>query len=193
MDKATESAPARRGATHLQGMLMGALRFAHWMQRALRVGVQASMADAPRCHFSLLEPLHFAIQRRGRDGMIYVSELTTALNKPPPAVSRSLRLLEQDGLIERTVDPADRRKTVVRITPAGEKARRACEEATYRYMQGIFDRMDPACISRLKDDLMAVMSAIDAQNETLGIKAPSLDDCDFFPPAGPGTPPGNAP
>ena len=33
-----------------------------------------------------------------------------------------LRLLEDDGLVRRTVDPTDRRATLVSLTPSGERA-----------------------------------------------------------------------
>ena len=60
-----------------------------------------------------------SIRRKGQDGAIYVSDLAKELHQPLPAISRSLRMMEQDGLIQREADPADRRKTLVRITPEG--------------------------------------------------------------------------
>ena len=88
-------------------------------------GMRAALASQPRCRLGMLEHLHFQIEQSGQDGSIYVSELARAMRQPMPAVSRGLRLLEQDGHILRETDPNDRRKTLVRITPEGEQARLA--------------------------------------------------------------------
>lgn len=84
-------------------------------------GMRAALASQPRCRLGMLEHLHFQIEQSGQDGSIYVSELARAMRQPMPAVSRGLRLLEQDGHILRETDPNDRRKTLVRITRKGSK------------------------------------------------------------------------
>ena len=60
-------------------------------------GMRAALASQPRCRLGMLEHLHFQIEQSGQDGSIYVSELARAMRQPMPAVSRGLRLLEQDG------------------------------------------------------------------------------------------------
>lgn len=84
-------------------------------------GMRAALASQPRCRLGMLEHLHFQIEQSGQDGSIYVSELARAMRQPMPAVSRGLRLLEQDGHILRETDPNDRRKTLVRITRKGSR------------------------------------------------------------------------
>ena len=51
----------------------------------------------------------------GTEGAQTVSELAAALGLSLPAVSKLTRELEEHGLIERREDPADRRRTVVRL------------------------------------------------------------------------------
>lgn len=49
-----------------------------------------------------------------------VSDIVEKLRIPPPAVSRSLKGMEQKGWINRRVDENDRRNTFVEFTAAGE-------------------------------------------------------------------------
>ena len=48
--------------------------------------------------------------------------LAEVLSTGASYVSKIVGRLEQDGLVERTVDPTDRRATLVSLTPAGEAA-----------------------------------------------------------------------
>ena len=88
-----------------------------------------------------------------------------------PVISRGLRTLEQEGLIERITDPNDRRKTLVRITPQGRAASAAGEEALVRYFSGIAHRLTPEQRQQffeLKDILLAAIEAENAeQNQKL--------------------------
>jgi DNA-binding MarR family transcriptional regulator len=54
-----------------------------------------------------------------RSGPLTPSELAAAERVRRPTVTRVLTRLEEAGLITRTPDPADRRSTLVAITPAG--------------------------------------------------------------------------
>ena len=53
------------------------------------------------------------------DKGIFVSELAQLLHVSTPAVSRMLKSLEDKKLIQRTVDSADRRNTMIFVTPFG--------------------------------------------------------------------------
>ncbi|MGI6153725.1 MAG: MarR family winged helix-turn-helix transcriptional regulator [Christensenellaceae bacterium] len=50
-----------------------------------------------------------------------VSEIQQVLHLSKPAVSQTLNGLEKKGYITRTIDPSDRRKITVTLTPAGQK------------------------------------------------------------------------
>ena len=100
--------------------LQGVFRFVSRLHTMSKRGMRGALADCPRCHFGMLENLHILIEQRGVEGAIYVSEVARAMRQPMPAVSRGLRMMEQDGSIVRETDPNDRRKTFVR-----ERVRRA--------------------------------------------------------------------
>ena len=48
-----------------------------------------------------------------------LGELATLLDAPPPRVSRSIDVLEDRGLVETELNPADRRQSFVRATHKG--------------------------------------------------------------------------
>ncbi len=114
--------------------LQGVFRFVSRLHTMSKRGMRGALADCPRCHFGMLENLHILIEQRGVEGAIYVSEVARAMRQPMPAVSRGLRMMEQDGSIVRETDPNDRRKTFVRITPAGRAGTPAKRGGTERLL-----------------------------------------------------------
>ena len=62
-----------------------------------------------------------AILQMGENGKITSSELAAKTKTLPPAVSRTLRGLEEKGYVERTVDKKDRRNTYISLTEQGWK------------------------------------------------------------------------
>lgn len=134
------------------------------LSKASKAGMKAALAGCPKCHFPALEALAHTIHCRGQDGAIWVSQLAEELRKPLPAISRELRLLEQDGLVERQADPADRRKTLVRITPKGYDACRQCEAALSDYFSSVLARLEPEQVAQMDALRGALMGAILAEN-----------------------------
>jgi len=88
--------------------------------RAVRVEDKASGLSGPR--LSALSVLVFGGPRP-------MSALAAAEQVQPPTISRLVRELERDGLVERVRDVADRRVLQVRATPLG---RRLMEEGRRR-------------------------------------------------------------
>jgi len=142
--------------------LMGGLK------RAIHRGFGAAVSDCPKCHFPMLQRLHFTIQTYGQEGAVYVSELSRCYHAAPPAVSRDLKTLEREGLIRREADPADRRKTLVRLTPEGDRARRRCEEAVNVYLQGVLNRMGAENVRRIMADLTMAQRIMDEETAARG-------------------------
>ena len=65
-----------------------------------------------------LGPRHVAALQQLRGGQVTVSELAARLGLTLPTVSGVLADLDRAGFVERHPDPADRRRTIVAITPA---------------------------------------------------------------------------
>ena len=151
------STPSFQGMCHYIGQL----------SKASKTGMRAALADCPKCHFNMLEGLLHAINCHGKDGAIYVSDLAREIRQPLPAVSRGLRLMEQDGTVVREPDPADRRKTLVRITPEGERARSANEQAMNAYFARIMARLTPEELAQANAVKDALLAAIEAENESM--------------------------
>lgn len=121
------------------------------MYKTVQLSLQQVERCCPRGQFFMLERLGVTIDRHGRDGTIPVSTLAAQLRVLPAAVSRSLRQLEDAGLAERFADPRDRRRMLVRVTPAGDATRRAAEELLRDYMQRVIRRMGEAEFAALLD------------------------------------------
>lgn len=88
--------------------------------RRLRTEDDASGLSAPR--LSALSVVVFG-------GPITMTDLAAAEQVRPPTISRLVRELEGDGLVERFTDPGDRRVQLVRAT---ERGRRLLEEGRRR-------------------------------------------------------------
>lgn len=151
--------------------LAGLFHYIFRLHNETKRGMSAALSSCPKCHFAMLETLSTLIAKHGHEGTIYVSQLAEASRQAMPVISRGLRTLEQEGLIERITDPNDRRKTLVRITPQGRAASAAGEEALVRYFSGIAHRLTPEQrqqFSQLKDILLAGIEAENAeQNQKL--------------------------
>ena len=139
----TEAAASFHGLCHFFGQL----------SKASRAG-----------HFPMLEGLAHTISTRGQNGAVYVSDFAREAHQPLPAISRSLRQLEQDGLVLREADPADRRKTLVRITPEGYAACARCEDALSDYFACVMARLTPEQVQQMNTLRGALMDAILAEN-----------------------------
>ena len=89
--------------------LFAVVHYLHRLSTEGKRGAKMALESCPKCHFIMLEGVLMTIEEHGQNGTIYVSDLAAAVKQPLPAVSRALRQLEQDGLIERITDPNDRR------------------------------------------------------------------------------------
>ena len=146
--------------------LFAMMRYLHRLSKAIKNGAKMAIDGCPKCHFMMLKAVLINIEERGQDGTIYVSDLAAGVRQPLPAVSRALRQLEQDGLIERITDPNDRRKTLVRATEKGLAASRQCETALNNYFAGVMQHLTPqqrAQFHELKDVLLDAVTAENAE------------------------------
>ena len=61
------------------------------------------------------------IMDKGENGQITISELAARAKMLPPAISRTLKGLEERGYVERNVNKNDRRNTYVELTETGRQ------------------------------------------------------------------------
>ena len=78
----------------------------------------------------------------GTEGAQTVSELAAALGLSLPAVSKLTRELEEHRLIERSEDPADRRRTVVRLHEETTSAVRSWLERRSKPLEQALAKLD---------------------------------------------------
>ena len=63
-----------------------------------------------------------------------MSELARYKGVGLPTISKSVDMLVRRGLVERWVDKADRRQTLVRLTPAGRRLLTSCRKALEAFL-----------------------------------------------------------
>lgn len=149
-------------AEEMHSCMKDAVSFFNQVSKVAQRCMDSVLAEQPRCHFHILHRLAVAIAANGQDGSIAVSELATLLYNSPQAVSRGLRILEQDGLVERCTDPADRRKTTVRLTPQGQQDHDACEAAMQAYGAAVAARLGHERLHQMGEDFHALLEAMEA-------------------------------
>ena len=141
----------------------GLCHFLARLSKAAKAGMKAALDDSPKCHFPMLDGIIHAINVRGQNGVIAVSDLARELHQTPPAISRALRLMEADGLLVRETAPDDRRKTLVRITPKGYEACGQCEDALSDYFSSVIARLEPEQVAQMNALRDALMEAVVAE------------------------------
>lgn len=80
---------------------------------------------------------------------VKVSWLVKKSHVPAPAVSRTLRTLEQKGFIERTVDKEDRRNTFVSLTEVGFSINREIDNIMEGFADAVFGNMGEETMQKM--------------------------------------------
>lgn len=100
-------------------------------------------------HFNLLSQREFMTlqcmkhyqERQSCEKGLNVGMLAAMSDMSLPAMSRILKAVEEKGLVERTVDRENRRKTYVSLTEAGEKAREEAWKLATDYVNRVVEAM----------------------------------------------------
>jgi DNA-binding MarR family transcriptional regulator len=87
-----------------------------WESPALQGQILAKTGE------SLDQPAHQTLRHLLAWGSMRPTSLAEVLDTGASHVSKILRRLEDDGLVQRTADPSDRRAVLVSLTPSGETA-----------------------------------------------------------------------
>lgn len=151
--------------------LAGLFHYIFRLHDETKRGMSAALSSCPKCHFAMLETLSTLIAKHGHEGTIYVSQLAEASRQAMPVISRGLRTLEQEGLIERITDPNDRRKTLVHVTEKGLASSRQCELALSGYFDRVARRLTPQQLTQLQELKDVLLDAVMAENAEFQTKS----------------------
>ncbi len=120
-----------------------------------------------------------AMQDAGEKGL-NPSELSGHLAVTRNTVSTLLGGLERQGYVTRELDPEDKRRFVIRLTPAGLDAVEKCSEPLFKHMQSLFDSMNSEHRVALVHALMELQRAIVQDRPELAYRCtpPAFQDID---------------
>jgi DNA-binding MarR family transcriptional regulator len=90
-----------------------------------------------------LSPRHVAALEQIRGGPVTVGELASRLGLTLPTVSGVLADLDRAGLVERRPDPADRRRTIVQISPGQAALIGQWLDGAARPLARVLDKLTP--------------------------------------------------
>jgi DNA-binding MarR family transcriptional regulator len=121
--------------------------------------------DAPRSQLanaSLAVLEHLAMA-----GPLTIGEAAAHLRRAQSVVSEIVSHLERQGLLERESDPADRRRTLVWLTQAGQATlRRQREVLSEELLTGALGRMPPDQVDALLAALRALLQSATSSEGT---------------------------
>ena len=100
-----------------------------------------------------------AISRISKSGDVKVSDIARYLELSAPAVSRTMKSLEEKEYIERQTDKQDRRNTFVKLTTKGEEQPKAWMKSFEEFSEAIFARLGDEKSNKLLEDLEAFVKA----------------------------------
>ena len=100
-----------------------------------------------------------AISRISMSGDVKVSDIARYLELSAPAVSRTMKSLEEKEYIERQTDKQDRRNTFVKLTKKGEEQQKAWMKSFEEFSEAIFARLGDEKSNQLLEDLEAFVKA----------------------------------
>jgi DNA-binding MarR family transcriptional regulator len=102
-----------------------------------------------------------ALLRIAADGPIGMSDLAERLHVSLATMSQLATELADRGLIERTVDPADRRRTFVSVAAEHRPLTEAILDSRLRPLQRALDRLEPAEAAALLRGLFVLADELD--------------------------------
>jgi DNA-binding MarR family transcriptional regulator len=125
---------------------------------------QAVWADLRRSG-AAIEPTQWTTLRLLAAAPCTMSELARHKAVSLPTMSRSVDMLVRRGWVERCVDEADRRQTLVRLTIAGQRLLADCRRRFEHLIDAKLAALSDDQRARLTASLLAVGSALRAPSE----------------------------
>ncbi len=128
---------------HMEQNLWEALH----MFRKLNIG--SILPHLNKGEFVLMNGIYHVQKKIGSEHGVKMSELAEYTHALPPAVSRSIKALEEKGYVRRFVDQKDRRNTLVEITEAGQEVLQESNEIMDDFIRRMFEKTDKEEMARL--------------------------------------------
>lgn len=152
----------KREETDLVDQLSGAFRRLAQIRHCLPMG------GLPMGEFWMLKLIR--AQQVSPDRGVYVSQLTKCTHASPPAVSRTLRKLEEKGLAKRETDPQDRRTTYVVLTQAGGDLLDASQRQMEELARRVVARMGSDALRTLTAQMDQLTQAVLEERQTMSVE-----------------------
>lgn len=111
-----------------------------------RLNISEMLPNIAHGDYGVLKMIDYCNRHAEAETGVKVSHVAQRMELPVPAVSRSLRTLEERGLIQRTVNRSDRRTTYVAVTDSGK--------ALLAEADSILSDFADAVFGQLGDDLL---------------------------------------
>lgn len=117
-------------------------RFRHLKISSILPGI--SMAE-----MGTLRTIEHCRREKGENAKVTVSEVARFMRVATPAVSRTLRSLEEKDFAERMACEGDRRNVYVRVTARGKEILKECDEILSDLIQAVTEKMGDDDMERL--------------------------------------------
>lgn len=121
--------------------------FFNIMDSFRKLNISSMLPEISHGEFGILKMIECCSRhsQSGENG-VKISYIVKEMCVPPPAVSRALRSLESKAMVERKVDPSDRRNTFVMLTAKGRE--------TLTEVENIMEDFSDAVVGNLGDETM---------------------------------------
>ena len=117
------------------------------MFRKLNIG--SILPHLNKGEFVLMNGIYHVQKKIGSEHGVKMSELAEYTHALPPAVSRTIKALEEKGYVRRFVDQKDRRNTLVEITESGQEILRESNDIMNEFIRRVFEKTDKEEMARL--------------------------------------------
>ena len=118
-----------------------------------RLNIGSILPHLNKGEFVLMNGIYHVQKKIGSEHGVKMSDLAEYTHALPPAVSRSIKALEQKGYVRRFVDAKDRRNTLVEITDSGQEVLQESNEIMDEFIRRVFEKTD-------KEEMMRLVSYI---------------------------------
>lgn len=96
------------------------------------------------------------------EGPAIVTDLAEALGVSAPSVTGTVERLVRAGLVERRDDPADRRRVINALTPAGQALVERLHQGRRARLLAALARLEAPALDELERGLAALLAALEA-------------------------------